>query len=66
MCIKEAQRLHVPVPFIARELVEDLDLDGKHVPKGTVVDIQIYTLHHNPTIWENSMVCPSSSNFFIS
>merc|ERR1712150_83972 len=55
MCIKEAQRLHVPVPFIARELAEDLDLDGKHVPAGTVVDIQLYTLHHNPTVWDNSM-----------
>jgi len=54
-CIKEAQRLHTVVPFVARELKEDLTIDGIKVPAGANVEVQLYTLHHNPTVWENSM-----------
>ena len=56
MCIKEAIRLHSVVPFIMRELKEDIVIDGKLVPKGLTVSIPIYSLHHNPLVWENSMV----------
>jgi len=50
-CIKEAQRLHTVVPFVARELKEDLILDGIKVPAGANVEIHMYGLHHNPTVW---------------
>jgi len=56
MCIKEAQRLHTVVPFVGRELKEDLTIDGMTLPAGTDVEVQFYTLHHNPQVWENSMV----------
>ncbi|ELU04870.1 hypothetical protein CAPTEDRAFT_181976 [Capitella teleta] len=55
MCIKESMRLHCPVPFIERELTKELTIDGVTLPKGSVVDIQIYNLHHNPTVWEEPM-----------
>jgi len=55
MCIKEAQRLHTVVPFIARELKEDLMIDGNKVLKGTNVEVHMYALHHNPEVWEDSM-----------
>nr|KAG5713251.1 hypothetical protein BaRGS_007778 [Batillaria attramentaria] len=48
-------RLHTPVPFIQRELTQDTEIDGNVAPAGTVVTILIYNLHHNPTVWEDSM-----------
>ncbi|KAJ8312284.1 hypothetical protein KUTeg_009657 [Tegillarca granosa] len=38
MCIKEGLRLHVPVPFIQRELTKDTEFDGYTVPKGILVN----------------------------
>nr|KAG5713252.1 hypothetical protein BaRGS_007779 [Batillaria attramentaria] len=55
MCIKEALRLHSPVPFIQRELTQEMEIDGHVVPAGTIVGVVIYDMHHNPTVWENSM-----------
>lgn len=56
MCIKEALRLHSPVPFIQRQLTQDTDLDGFLAPKGMLVNIIVYNIHHNPTVWEDSLV----------
>jgi len=55
LVIKETQRYHTIVPFVARELKEELTLDGVTLPKGTSVEVQIYTLHHNPEVWEDTM-----------
>ncbi|CAL1543468.1 unnamed protein product [Lymnaea stagnalis] len=55
MVIKEALRLHSPVPFIQRDLTEDTEIDGRMTPAGTMVNIIIYNAHHNPTIWEDSL-----------
>ncbi|PVD31381.1 hypothetical protein C0Q70_06793 [Pomacea canaliculata] len=55
MCIKEALRLHSPVPFIQRQLTQDTDLDGFLAPKGMLVNIIVYNIHHNPTVWEDSL-----------
>ena len=49
-------RCHCPVPFIERETTENFVIDGISLPKGTVIDIQIYNLHHNPAIWDEPMV----------
>ena len=56
MCIKEALRCHVPVPFIQRELTQDTEIDGCIAPAGTVINVIIYNIHHNPAIWEDSLV----------
>ncbi|PVD31377.1 hypothetical protein C0Q70_06789 [Pomacea canaliculata] len=55
MCIKEALRLHSPVPSIQRELTQDTDIDGYIAPKGAIVNIVIYNIHHNPTVWQDSL-----------
>ncbi|PVD31380.1 hypothetical protein C0Q70_06792 [Pomacea canaliculata] len=55
MCIKEALRLHSPVPSIQRELTQDTDIDGHIAPKGTIVIIVIYNIHHNATVWQDSL-----------
>lgn len=51
MCVKESMRLNTTVPFILRELTEDLEIDGKLLPPGTVVEVDIYSLHHNRYVW---------------
>ena len=52
-CIKEAMRLYPPVFFIGREASEDMELDGYMIPKGSHLNILIYSIHRHPDIWEN-------------
>ncbi|XP_066293718.1 leukotriene-B4 omega-hydroxylase 3-like [Branchiostoma lanceolatum] len=51
MCLKEAMRLHSPVPFISRTVTEDTVIDGVHIPEDSYIGIHLYGLHHNPDIW---------------
>ncbi|XP_026507716.1 cytochrome P450 4B1-like isoform X1 [Terrapene carolina triunguis] len=52
MCIKETLRLYPPVPAIARELSAPVTfVDGRTLPKGSLVSLNIYGLHRNPTVW---------------
>ncbi|XP_071498869.1 cytochrome P450 4V2-like [Diadema antillarum] len=46
--LKETLRICPSVPMIARDLREDCILDGKKVPKGTIVVVGIYALHRDP------------------
>jgi cytochrome P450 len=39
--------------LLAREALEDFDLAGTFIPKGTKVSIDIAAIHMNPKIWEN-------------
>nr|KAG5687126.1 hypothetical protein BaRGS_034039 [Batillaria attramentaria] len=55
MCIKETLRLYSPVTYIQRELTRDTEIDGHTVPAGCIVNIGIYDVHHNRTVWENAM-----------
>jgi len=50
-CVKETLRLYPPVPIIARELNEDVDIMGCTVARGTYVGLHIYGLHHNVHVW---------------
>ena len=56
MCIKESMRLHCPVPFIQRQTVNEITVDGVTLPPRSLIDIQIYNLHHNQLVWEEPMV----------
>ncbi|XP_012631553.1 cytochrome P450 4A11 isoform X2 [Microcebus murinus] len=57
MCIKEALRLYPPVPGVARELSKPVTFpDGRSLPKGVIVLLSIYGLHHNPKVWPNPEV----------
>ncbi|XP_038068396.1 cytochrome P450 4A25-like isoform X2 [Patiria miniata] len=56
LCLKEAMRLYPPVPLIQRIVAEkDIMVHDRLIPKGAMVDLNIYALHHNPEIWPNSM-----------
>ena len=51
MCIKESLRMCPPVPFIGRELTAPLTIDGTTFPAGMMVDIPVWNIHHNTTVW---------------
>jgi len=53
MVIKESLRLYPSVPMMGRILTEDVLMNDHIVPKGTAVNISIFSLHHNPLVWEN-------------
>ncbi|ERE82886.1 cytochrome P450 4A12-like isoform 1 [Cricetulus griseus] len=57
MCIKEALRLYPPVPAIGRELSTPVTFpDGRSLPKGFLITLSLYGLHHNPRVWPNPEV----------
>ncbi|KAI8342010.1 cytochrome P450 [Chlamydoabsidia padenii] len=52
--IKENLRLHGPaVVGTPRKLRQDTEVAGFYVPKDTPVTVNIYDLHHNPTLWDD-------------
>ncbi|XP_077994208.1 leukotriene-B4 omega-hydroxylase 3-like [Glandiceps talaboti] len=54
LCIKESLRLNPPVPAISRLLTSPLTFpDGRTVPAGYRVTIQINNLHHNQLVWDD-------------
>ncbi|CAD5207485.1 unnamed protein product [Bursaphelenchus okinawaensis] len=53
--IKESLRMFPPVPFVQRELVEDLPMAGYTLPKGAQVTIAPYFMHHNQNVFPNHM-----------
>ncbi|MEE6495432.1 hypothetical protein FKM82_002046 [Ascaphus truei] len=57
MCIKECLRLYPPVPSVSRELSKPITFyDGRSLPAGMVVTLNIYAIHRNPCIWEDPEV----------
>ncbi|XP_061424514.1 cytochrome P450 4B1-like [Lethenteron reissneri] len=57
MCIKESLRLQAVVPAISRKTSKPIALcDGRVIPTGTRVYINIYCLHRNPEFWKDPEV----------
>ncbi|XP_071111836.1 cytochrome P450 4F6-like [Haliotis cracherodii] len=52
LCLKESLRYHSPVPFIARQTEDVVNIGGVTLPTGTIVAVSIYNLHRHPDIWE--------------
>ncbi|MDF1862152.1 MAG: cytochrome P450 [Verrucomicrobiales bacterium] len=50
--IQEAMRLHPPLWFENRNALEDAEIQGIRVPRGSVIAISRYSLHRNPEFWE--------------
>ncbi|EHB09009.1 Cytochrome P450 4A22 [Heterocephalus glaber] len=62
MCIKEALRLYPPVPSVSRELSKPVTFpDGRSLPKGIIVSLSIYTLHHSPKVFDPSRFAVDST-----
>jgi len=50
-CVKEGMRLHAPVPMVSRQVEEPLDMCGRKLPPQTLVQINIWALHHMESVW---------------
>jgi cytochrome P450 len=54
-CIKECLRLHPPVTGTVKASVKDDEIEGYHIPKGTVMLIPIYGTHYNDQNYEDPL-----------
>ncbi|WP_437969745.1 cytochrome P450 [Sorangium sp. So ce260] len=50
---QEALRLYPPAYWIPRAAIEDDEIDGFHIPAGTMVGVMSYVLHRHPDFWES-------------
>jgi len=50
-CIKETLRLLPPVFRTDRTCVKDWEEDGLFIPKGMSINIPVFVIHHDPSIW---------------
>ncbi|VVC93626.1 unnamed protein product [Leptidea sinapis] len=55
-CIKESLRLYPPVPFIGRDLSEDVKLSNYLAPKGFMSHIHIFDLHRQESLFKNALL----------
>jgi cytochrome P450 len=49
--MKESMRLYPPAGGATREPIEDIELAGYAVPKGSNIAISSYAMHHNPELF---------------
>lgn len=49
--IEETLRLYPPIPFLAREALEDETIRGRPVPKGSIVMVVPWLLHRHRALW---------------
>ena len=50
--LHEALRLCPPAAAVARETMQDIEVDGYRVPAGTLVIFGIYAVHRDPALWD--------------
>mmetsp|Transcript_13890 Transcript_13890/g.39518 ORF Transcript_13890/g.39518 Transcript_13890/m.39518 type:complete len:566 (+) Transcript_13890:180-1877(+) len=50
-CLKESLRLVPVAPLVARVALEDVELDGVNIPKGTALGAHFAALHHHPMLY---------------
>jgi len=51
MVIDETMRLYPPVYLLSRKVVNDDEIGGYRIPKGTAIDICPYITHRHPEFW---------------
>ncbi|MBL7990573.1 MAG: cytochrome P450 [Candidatus Kapabacteria bacterium] len=51
--IQETMRLYPPVWIYGRKALEDDEIAGYYVKKGTYITLSPYAMHRNPDLWEN-------------
>lgn len=53
--IQESMRLHPPAYFVSRECMEDDEIEGCEVKKGTGILISIIAMHRHPELWDKPL-----------
>ncbi|CAI6090908.1 unnamed protein product [Clonostachys chloroleuca] len=56
--IREVLRTHCPVAYVPREAIEDVEIAGVHIPKGTVIHPCPAVINLHPQVWG-----PTASEF---
>ncbi|KAF7253204.1 Cytochrome P450 4B1 [Varanus komodoensis] len=57
MCIKESLRLYPPASVVVRVLGSHLTFhDGRTLPEGSFIGLNVFGLHRNPEVWDNPEV----------
>jgi len=51
--IKETMRLYPPIPEFARQALSDVRLGEYVIPKGTIVMVPVFAMHHDPRWFED-------------
>ncbi|MEO7109636.1 MAG: cytochrome P450 [Polyangiaceae bacterium] len=51
--LEESMRLYPPAWMFERQALEDDEINGFHVPKGSVIGVCTYVLHRDPDNFEN-------------
>ncbi|XP_075828826.1 cytochrome P450 3A11-like [Microtus pennsylvanicus] len=51
MVLNETLRVYPIGLRLERVCKQDVEIDGVHVPKGSVVNVPVYALHHDPQYW---------------
>lgn len=51
--MNEALRMYPPITyFVNRKAIEDTIVDSIYIPKDVAIQVPVYYLHHDPTIWD--------------
>lgn len=53
--IKEALRLHPPIPMLIRKSIENVTVQGYDIPAGTMLFVNIWSIGRNPEYWEGPL-----------
>nr|Q9XGT9.1 RecName: Full=Cytochrome P450 93B2; AltName: Full=Flavone synthase II; Short=FNSII [Gerbera hybrid cultivar]AAD39549.1 flavone synthase II [Gerbera hybrid cultivar] len=53
--IKEALRLHPPIPMLIRKSTENVIVQGYDIPAGTLLFVNIWSIGRNPQCWETPL-----------
>ncbi|GMN33761.1 hypothetical protein TIFTF001_004329 [Ficus carica] len=52
--INETWRLFPSIPVMPRESADDCTISGFHIPKGTMMLLNVWTIHRDEKVWENA------------
>jgi len=53
MVIRESLRLYPAAPGFAREPIEDLEIGGYEIPRGSLMAVNTYALHRDPRLFDD-------------
>ncbi|MFE1602386.1 cytochrome P450 [Methylobacterium sp. ID0610] len=51
--VQEAMRLYPPAPVVVRAALEDVEIGGRRVARGTPVAVPIYAIHRHALLWQD-------------